>query len=172
MSEARRELNALEGIWTWTCPHLGIPHSVGVAAERLLDEIIKAHGANFGSLRVWDNASRSLYLVAHRFDRPSAERFAVVKGGDGTACEAAVESRAPVIVEDIQKAETFASLRAWTRGIGIRAIQTMPVFGRSENFIGAFSTHYATPRSFTRKDNEMNSVYANRFSHLFADLRC
>ncbi len=130
---------------------------VGIAAEKLLDEVIKAHGTNFGSLQLWDATTRSLYLIAHRFDRPSAEHFATVRDGDGTVCEAAQAS-------DIEEGEAFASLRNWTRAIGIRAIQTTPVFGRSGNFVGAFSTHYASPRSFAGEENEMTSMYKVRFS--------
>jgi hypothetical protein len=75
-----------------------------------------------------------------------------------------------VIIEDIEKAEAFASLRAWTRAIGIRAIRTTPVFARSGRFIGAFSTHYASPRAFSNSENEINSVHVAGFSSLFADL--
>ena len=170
LSEARRESKALEGVWSWTCPHLGISDVVGGAAEMLLDEVIKAHGANFASLQVWDEADRGLYLVAHHFDQRSAEQFAVVRDGDGTVCEAAQAAQAPVIIDDIEDADTFASLRKWTRAVGIRAIHTTPLFGRAGDFVGAFSTHYASPRVLTSRENEMNATYASRFSGLFAGL--
>jgi hypothetical protein len=159
LSEAQWELAWLQGIWSLTCPHLDIADSLGAAAENLLDRIVEAQGADFGSLQVWDDGTRSLRLIAHcNFDRRSAEQFAIVRYGDGTVCEVAQASQAPVFVEDIEKTEMFASLRNWTRAIGICAIQTTPVFDRSRRFIGAFSTHYATPQNFTGA-KEMNAGF-------------
>lgn len=171
LDEAQRELAALEGIWSWTCPDLAIPDAVGIAAESWLAKVVAIHRADFGRLQLWDDATRSLRLIAHcNFDRASTERFAVVKDGAGSVCEAAQAAQAPVLVEDVEKSEQFASLRDWTRAIGIRAIQTTPVFSHAGKFIGAFSTHYASPHSFTGAEREISALSADRFSHLFADL--
>ena len=171
LSDARYELAGLESIWSWTCPHIGIPDEAGVEAEKLLDLIARAHQADFASLQLWDDASRGLCLVAHRnFDRRSAEQFAIVRDGDGTVCEAARALEAPVIIDDIEEAEAFVPLREWTRSLGIRAIHTTPVFDRSGNFVGVFSTHYALPRPLGRNENEMNAMHANRFGQLLAEL--
>jgi GAF domain-containing protein len=143
---------------------------LGTAAEHLLDRIVEAQGADFGSLQLWDDGTRSLRLIAHcNFDQRSAEQFAIVREGDGTVCELAQASQAPVFIEDIEKAEMSASLHDWTRAIGICAIHTTPLFSRSRRFIGAFSTHYAKPQTFTGT-GEMNAHYADRFSYLFAGL--
>jgi hypothetical protein len=75
-----------------------------------------------------------------------------------------------VLVEDIEKADIFRSLRFWTRANGIRAIQTMSVLSWSGKFIGAFSTHYANSQTITGVQKEMNAHYADRFSRLFSDL--
>lgn len=74
-----------------------------------------------------------------------------------------------MFIEDIEKVAMSESLHNWTRAIGIRAIHTAPLFGRSRRFIGAFSTHYATPQTSTGA-REMNAHYAERFSYLFAGL--
>jgi hypothetical protein len=126
LAKARRELSSLERIWLWTYPALVIPDAIGLAAERLLDKIVKDHQANFGSLQIWGEATNSLRLIAHsNFDRASVERFAAMRNGDGTACEVVHTSLSPVIVEDLEKAEEFASLREWTRGIGIQSIRSI-----------------------------------------------
>jgi hypothetical protein len=170
LSEAQAEVAWLQGIWSWTCPHLAIHDPLGAAAENLLDRIVVAQGADFGSLQVWDDHTRSLRLIAHcNFDRRSAEQFAIVRDGDGTVCEVAQASHAPIFIEDIEKAEMFRSLRKWAREIGICAIQTTPVFGRSRKVIGAFSTHFANPKTFTGA-KQMNAHYADYFSYLFAGL--
>jgi len=166
--EARRELDWLEGIWSWTCPHLNIPNSVGIEAEQFLDRVVRFQGADFGSLQLWDEAEHRLCLIAHNnFDRASVEQFASVRDGDGTVCEAAQTSRSSVVVEDIEKEDAFGSLRGWTRVIGIRAIRTTPVFGPSGKFIGAFSTHYAAPRSFSSDERHQNSINSEWFGRIF-----
>lgn len=171
LTEARYELSRLEGIWSWTCPHLRIPNSVGAEAELLLNRIVTAQQANFASLQLWDDAEHRLCLIAHHnFDRASVEQFASVSDGDGSVCDAAQARRAAVVVEDVEKDEAFASLRGWTRSIGIRSIQTTPVFDRSGMLIGAFSTHFTRPRSFSSDDIQINSVDSNQFSRLFADV--
>lgn len=170
LSEAQREVSWLQGIWSWTCPHLGIPDLLGAAAEQFLDRIVEAQGADFGSLQLWDDGTRTLRLIAHcNFDRRSVEQFAIVRDGDGTACELAQASQASVLIEDIEKVEMSPSLHNWTRAIGICAIHTTPLFSRSRRFIGTFSTHYANPQTFTDA-REINAPYADRFSYLFAGL--
>ena len=171
LAQARNELYWLENIWSQTCPHLGISDSVGANAERCLDRVVMARGANFGSLQLLDIDTAHLCLIAHHnFDRSSVEQFARVRNGEATTCDAARILQASVFVEDIESADGFASLRDWTRRIGIRAIQTTPIFGHSGKFIGAFSTHYASPRSFSSEEREMNSVSSEQFRRLFADM--
>jgi GAF domain-containing protein len=171
LAEAQRELAWLEGIWSWTCPHLGVPDSLGAEAEELLERVARGQGADYASLQLWDGAGRSLCLLAHRnFDRSSVERFATVRDGAGSVCEAAQVSQAPVMVGDIEADNSFASLRDWTRTLGIRAIQTTPLFGRSGKFVGAFSTHFANPRNFSDGERARNASSAELFSRLFANM--
>jgi GAF domain-containing protein len=172
LSDARHELSRLEGIWSWTCPHVRVPLEVGLAAENLLELIAQKHQADFGSLQLWDRTAGGLCLIAHHnFDGRSAERFAVVRDGDGTVCEAAQASQAPVIIDDIEREQLFASLRDWRRHMGIRAIHTTPLFDRTGKFIGAFSMHYARSRSSTSLEHQMYSAHAGQFSRLFANVQ-
>jgi hypothetical protein len=171
IAEGRAELGYLDRIWTWTCPHLNIPDHLGAAAETLLDQVFKAHRANFGSLQVWDDSTSTLRLLGHRnFDRASAERFASVADGAGSVCEAARVTARRVLVEDVETADAFTALREWTRTLGIRAIQTTPVFNPEGAFVGAFSTHFAAPHVFTPRENGASALCAQKLGVLLSGL--
>jgi GAF domain-containing protein len=144
----------------------------GRSWKNFLELIAQKHQADFGSLQLWDRTAGGLCLIAHHnFDGRSAERFAVVRDGDGTVCDAAQASQAPVIIDDIEREQLFASLRGWRRHMGIRAIHTTPVFDLTGMFIGAFSMHYARARSITSLEHKMYSAHADQFSRLFADVQ-
>jgi GAF domain-containing protein len=170
LAEARRELSGVDKIWSWTCPHLGLPDEIGAAAEDILDQFVEETCANYGSLHLWDGAERSLYLIAHcNFDRASAERFARVRDGDGTVCSAACTSHDSIIVEDIEQMEVSPSLRDWARATSIRAIWSTPVFNTKEP-IGLLSTHHASPKAPSSEDNNRMAGYAERFGQLLSSM--
>jgi hypothetical protein len=171
LAEARAELRYLEHLWWWTCPELAIPDGLGAEAEHLLDEVVAAHRADFASLQVWDDASRSLRLIGHRnFDRSSVDQFAVVRPGCGSVCEAACITRARVVIEDMETANDFAALREWTAAIGISAIQTTPMFDRQDRLLGAFSTHFTRPHRFSIHDHAVSDQYAQKIGDVLMRL--
>lgn len=133
LSEARQELTFLEQLWLVTCPQLGIPPLLGSEAEDILDRAVIAHHADFGSLQIWEEAEQCLYLIAQtNFDHTLVDRFATVRQGDGTVYRILQDSKATIIIEDIEKDDASASLRNWTASAGIRAIICSPLFGTEE----------------------------------------
>ncbi|MBL8645075.1 MAG: GAF domain-containing protein [Rhodospirillaceae bacterium] len=169
LANAKRELSALEGIWSWTCPHLNISASLGDKAEKMLDHVVTYSGADYGSMQLWDSGDNCLRLIAQcNFDPSFTHQFAAVRKADGTVCEAAINAAETVVVEDLEATETFASLRDWARKKNIRAIQSTPVFGQSGKLIGAFSTHYIRPHSCSPKDQELFARCAAEMRSAFA----
>ncbi|MBB3387129.1 hypothetical protein FHX12_005853 [Rhizobium sp. BK609] len=167
LAEARNELSWLENIWSRTCPHLTVPASIGTEAETYLDHVVMVRHANFGSLQAFDAAEGNLYLIAHHnFDRASVEQFARVKKRDAAPCEEAHNLQASAFIEDIEEADVFPTLKNWARRIGIRAIQTTSIFDHSGKLIGAFSTYYANPHSFSGEEREATSVSSQQFRSL------
>lgn len=167
LAEVRQELEYHSGIWAWTCPDLLIPDHLGALGEVMLDKIVDAHQADFGSLQVWDGDTRTLRLLSHSgFDRSTTKRFAVVGDGAGSVCEAAQARRIRIVVEDIETSTDFAALRGWAWEMGIRSIQTTPVIDRAGRFLGAFSTYFAEPRVFRNSDHAISDHYAQQLAAL------
>lgn len=161
LAEAQHELSRLESIWLWTCPKGAVPFEVGAAVEAALDAIIERSKADFGSVQLWNDDTQGLHLIAHRnFDTALAEQFALIRDGVGTTCEAAMISRAEVIIEDVEKEPGLEALLSWTRPAGIRAIHTTPIFDRHGKFIGVFSTQYCAPRSLAPAQRRRNGDHA------------
>ncbi|MGM4986323.1 hypothetical protein [Rhizobium sp. 11_C7_N12_5] len=64
IDDARRELAGLENLWRISCPNLQISSSLGGEGEMLLDHAVVARYADFGSLRIWNDQTRSFCLIA------------------------------------------------------------------------------------------------------------
>jgi len=171
LAETRDELALHEHIWSWTCPHLAVPGGVGSAAENLLDRIVQGSSADFGSLQLWDEDAQCLRLMAHtNFDGDSARRFATVGTGAGSVCEAAHVTGSACVIEDMDQADGFPSLRDWTLAMGIRAIHSTPILDAKGRFVGVFSTHFRKPRALTLVGAEAGQQNAQRIAALISSL--
>ena len=170
IAEIEREHLFRDHIWTWTCPHIAVPEVLGDAAERLLDRIVLAEGADLGSLQLWDEAAGALRLLAHHgFDRDSALRFAVVHDGTGSACEAAHARRQRVVIEDTETAEGLEATIEWSATVGVRAIQSTPVI-REGRFLGVFSTYFRAPRHFGDPAEAVSAWHARQVAELLVQI--
>jgi PAS domain S-box-containing protein len=117
-----------------------------VLAEVVAAAVAISH-ADFGDIQILDPRSGDLHIVAQQ-GCPSfwLEFWDHVSRGQGT-CGTALERGSRVIVEDLEHSAIFANTRALEiqREAGIRAAQSTPLFTRSGEPIGMFSTHYTRP---------------------------
>lgn len=114
----------------------------------ILDAAIAISAADFGNMQLLDPSSGELQIVVHRgFPTWWLDFWASVQKGHG-ACGTALEHRARVVVEDIERDPIFAGTPALEiqRRAGVRAVQSTPLFSRSGEPIGILSIHYRTPR--------------------------
>ena len=55
--------------------------------EDVLDAVIELHGADFGNVQLYDEATGTLRIAAQRnFDQDFLEHFATVDAADGSCC--------------------------------------------------------------------------------------
>lgn len=126
-------------------------HLLSPALQRILQEIldsaIEIVGADFGNIQLLDLSTSDLVIVAQRgFPQFWLEYWNRVSQGKGT-CGSALQERKRIIVEDVENSPIFQGTEALKiqQLVGVRAIQSTPLFFQSGQAIGMFSTHYKKP---------------------------
>jgi PAS domain S-box-containing protein len=115
--------------------------------QATVDAAIEVTGADMGNLRVYDEETRSLNLVAHRgLERPFLEYFAVSRGAAATFTEA-IRRREQIIIEDVSTCPLFDERAlAVLQSAGVRSILSAPMVSRDGRLLGAISTHWREQR--------------------------
>jgi GAF domain-containing protein len=106
-------------------------------------------------------------LAQTNFDETLITRFGQVREGDGSVCAAALKSKVPVILNDIEGDSLFPTLREWMGAAGIRSIVSMPVVGAAGGCIGVCSLHYREPSGASVTTEVCVSAYRDGFKSLF-----
>ena len=104
-----------------------------------------------GNIQRCDEAG-VLTMAAHvGFERPFLEFFAHVDSHTDSACGAAMATRQRVIVNDISANPLFADAPSLPVMLtaGVRAVQSTPLFDRSDRVVGLLSTYYRGVHHFT-----------------------
>jgi hypothetical protein len=115
--------------------------------QQFLQAAIKASGADFGNIQLFDSATRTLRIAAqHGFSGEFLRFFKVVYGTD-TSCGSAADTRSRVIVEDVCSDAIFAGNESGEMVLraNVRAVQSTPLIGESGQLLGVLSTHYRKP---------------------------
>ena len=136
--------------------------------EEILDATMELHGADFGSVRLFDAQGQVLRIAAHRGFQPwFLERFAEVDCRDTTIWGVALWGRARdrrerVIVEDVETHPAFASLLDLAREVGTRAMQATPLFTADGWPLGMITTHFVRQRVFSESELRLTDLYARQ----------
>jgi GAF domain-containing protein len=121
---------------------------LGPILGEIVDVAIAISGADFGTIQLMDPKTSRLRIVGHRgFPLWWLDFWDETSKGQGVR-DRALERRERVIVEDVEHSPIFAgtpSLEMQLRA-GVRALQSTPLFSRSGNPLGVFSTHYKKPQ--------------------------
>jgi PAS domain S-box-containing protein len=139
----RADLDALSRLH-----RLGMLSLLDESLPSILLEIVDAatamSGADFGTIQLLDDETGDLEIVAQRgFPDWWLDFWGTVSKGQGS-CGTALERGRRVIVEDVEKSEVFAGTPALDvqLRVGVRAVQSTPIVGRSGTPLGMFSTHW------------------------------
>ncbi|HEX7978415.1 MAG TPA: GAF domain-containing protein [Gemmatimonadaceae bacterium] len=120
--------------------------------QGVLDEIVEAAiavtEADFGNIKVLDQSSGDLEIVASRGFPDWWLTYWRLVSADRGCCGSALESRKRVIVEDVARSAIFDSAddREMQLRAGVRACQSTPLVDRSGVVLGVISTHYTRPQ--------------------------
>lgn len=136
----------------------------------ILDGIIELQKADFGDVQLYDEATGTLKIVAHRgLDQRFLDYFANVDAGDSSACGLALRSRARIIIEDVNADPDFEPHRGIAASTGFRAVQSTPLLDRgSGKPLGMLSTHFREPHRPSEDELRLSDVYARQAADVVA----
>ena len=131
--------------------------------RQALDATVELQRADFGSVQLYNRASRKLEIVAHRgFDNASLERIRNVNLERSAASGRAITNRERVIVEDVNADSLYEPLRDLAAQVGYRAVQSTPLFDRNNDPLGVLTTHFRAPHRPSDRELRLTDLYARQ----------
>jgi len=123
-------------------PYLRLGHSALIS--EVLESVIDATDANFGTVQLFDSKNRVLRIVAqHGFEREFLQFFETVSCDVHCACGRAMKERSRVAVADVASDPLFSrDARGVLLRANVRSVQSTPLIDSLGNFVGVVSTHY------------------------------
>lgn len=127
-----------------------------------LDETIRAFGANFGNLQIYDEQAGGLIILGQRNFRVEFLRhFAVASPGDGSSCGRCFSLGEQVAIADVDDDDAFAPHREAAHLAGYRSVVSSPLRDQYGNLFGVMSVHFTTAQTFTPDRLEGLAARAN-----------
>ncbi len=129
---------------------------------------IAISGANRGNLQVFDEASRSLRIVAqHGFQERFLNFFEKVHDHAAASCGTAMATNEQVIVDDVLTSKIFVDQPAQKVLLEaeVRAVISTPLTSSKGNLLGIISTHFSRPG----RPSERQLRLTNRLARQAAD---
>jgi PAS domain S-box-containing protein len=139
--------------------------------QAVIDAAIDLTGAEKGTLQLYDEASQSLRIVAHRgFEPPFLDHFSVVHDGPAV-CGEALRRRERVVVEDVHVSPIFVSTptMAVMQAAHVRAVQSTPMNARDGHLLGMIATHWTTPHRPSEATLQLLDLLAREAADLVED---
>jgi PAS domain S-box-containing protein len=133
--------------------------------EQILDAAVGLMRSDFASMQMVDEEKDALRLLAwHGFDASFGEVFAWCFPETKTACSLAWQTTQRVIVSDVEEWDFLAGTDALVtlRTVGIRAVQSTPLFSRSGKLLGMISTHWRVPHTPSARDFSLFDILARQ----------
>jgi PAS domain S-box-containing protein len=133
--------------------------------EEVLDATIELLNADFGNIQLFNQQSKALEIVAHRgFKQDFLDHFSNVNE-ESAACGRAMRQGGRVIIEDVNADPSFAPHRHIAAAAGFRAVQSTPLFSRSDEVLGMISSHFRQPH----RPSEHELRFIDLYAHLAAE---
>ena len=128
--------------------------------------IMRSDGASFQCLDESENALR--LLAWHGFDPGFGKTFELCGIETKTACSLARQTGERVIVPDVETFDFIAATPALAdhRRLGIRAVQSTPLFSRHGRLLGMISTHWRNPHTPAEDDLSRFDILARQAADL------
>lgn len=136
----------------------------------MLDAIIELQSADFGDVQLYDDATGTLKIVAHRgLGQGFLDYFTIVDAKDTSACGMALRSGTHIIIEDVNSDPAFEPHRGIAASTGFRSVQSTPLFDQNSGKpVGMLSTHFRKPHRPSDHELRLTDTYARQAADLIA----
>jgi len=130
----------------------------------VLDAAMELQHAEFGDVQLYDEASNTLKMVAHRgLNRQILDRFKIVGPDDISSCAAALRNRSRVVIEDMDTSPDFAVHRGLAATAGFRGAQSTPLLDQSTGkLVGMLSTMFCKPYKPSQHELWLTDLFARQ----------
>ena len=133
--------------------------------EEILEATIELLNADFGTVQLFNEQSKALEIVAQRgFRQDFLDHFSNVNE-ESAAYGRAMAQGGRVIIEDVKSDPGFAPHRHIAASAGFRAVQSTPLFSRSDEVLGMISSHFRQPH----RPSEHELRFIDLYAHLAAE---
>lgn len=133
--------------------------------EEILEATIELLNADFGTVQLFNQQSKALEIVAQRgFKQDFLDHFSNVNE-ESAVCGRAMRQGGRVIIEDVKSDPSFAPHRHIAASAGFRAVQSTPLFSRSDEVLGMISSHFRQPH----RPSEHELRFIDLYAHLAAE---
>lgn len=124
-----------------------------------LEGALELTSADFGDVRLFDEAGQLRIVAQAGFGPEYVRRFAIVHDEHST-CWRAATLGAQTAVEDVRTDKDFAPLREVAAAAGFRAVQSTPLIDHEGSVVGVVSTHFRRPGPRPQGDLRAMRTYA------------
>ena len=139
----------------------------------IVEASIEITGADMGSIQLLDETG-ALRIAAHSgLSQPFLDYFGSVSKGVHIVCGLAMVDCRRMIVDDVLENTLFRDnpARDVLMAAGIRAFQTTPLFSRTGDIVGMFTTHYRTAKHPEEADLRLLDLLARQAADLIERMR-
>ncbi len=142
------------------------------ALDEILDAALTLHETSMGAIQIFDPASKSLRLAAHRGFTPAT----VSEPGFnetllGSAAAETIRAGQQVIVEDFETARDYVAARSAAAALGQRSAQAAPLMTRQGELQGVLTTYASEPHRPPQRILRVTGLYARLAAHLIERMR-
>lgn len=138
-ADALLRLNVLSSLW--------VIHDFDQGLNEMLTAIIDLMRSDFGNLQLFDAKRRVLTMATQQgFDPDIFDVFKEVAAEYGAACNQALATGKPILIEDVETDPIFGPVCAIARAAGYRSVVSVPLIGREHQPLGMISTHFRESR--------------------------
>ena len=124
-----------------------------VAAHNGLHDALVRHGAQFGTIRLFNLQRDSLDLLAQvNLPLLYLVHFAIITKNNGSADGRCIQRQAPVTIDDVEQDGNYGAHLLVARFTGYRSVESVPINGGDGHLLGTMSLLYRSLRGFAQVD--------------------